>query len=68
MSSAYSFSLTKAMPLRIQLLTFKQHEESLRAVWAKFMHMATSGPPLSILEEMLMQHFIVGLKPESAHL
>jgi hypothetical protein len=68
MSSAYSFSLTKVMLLRIQLLTFKQHEVSLRAVWSRFMHMATSGPPHSILEDMLMQHFIGGLKTESAHL
>jgi hypothetical protein len=55
------------MPLRIQLLTFKQGEESLGAVWARFMQMATSGPPHSIPEEMLMQHFIGGLRPESAH-
>jgi hypothetical protein len=29
--------------------------------------MATSGPPHNIPEEMLMQHFVGGLKPESAH-
>ena len=31
------------------------------------MHLATSGPPHNVQEEMLMQHFIHGLNPESAH-
>jgi hypothetical protein len=31
------------------------------------MLMADSGPPHGILEEMLMQHFVGGLNPESAH-
>jgi hypothetical protein len=31
------------------------------------MQMANFGPPHSISEEMLMQHFIGGLNPESAH-
>jgi hypothetical protein len=55
------------MPLCIELLTLKQGEESLGATWARFMKMATSGPPHSIPEEMLMQHFVGGLKPESTH-
>jgi hypothetical protein len=63
----FFFPVTKVMPLRIQLLTFKQGEESLGAAWARFMLMATAGPPHSIPEEMLMQHFVGGLKPESAH-
>jgi hypothetical protein len=57
MSSAYSF-----FPV-----TFKQGEESLGAAWARFMQMATSGPPHSFPERMLMQHFVCGLKPKSAH-
>jgi hypothetical protein len=31
------------------------------------MHLVESGPPHQIPEEILMQHFIYGLKPESAH-
>ena len=53
-------------PRRIQLLTFEQGDnESLGAVWARFTHLATLGPPHKIVEEMLMQHFIYGLNPKS---
>ena len=31
------------------------------------MHLIESGPPHKIPKEILMQHFIYGLKPESAH-
>ena len=31
------------------------------------MHLVDSGPPHQMPEEMLMQHFFYGLKPESAH-
>ena len=31
------------------------------------MHLATSRPPHIIQEEMLMQHFVYGLNPESEH-
>jgi hypothetical protein len=63
----FFFPVTKVIPLRIQLLTFKQGEESLGAVWARFMLMADSGPPHGISEEMLTHHFVGGLNPESAH-
>jgi hypothetical protein len=63
----FFFHVTKVLPLRIQLLTFKQGEESLGAAWERFIQMANSGPPHSILEEMLMEHFIGCLSPESAH-
>ena len=56
----------KVISRRIQLLTFEQgNNESLGAAWARFMHLATSGPPHNIQEEMLMQHFVYGLNPES---
>ena len=46
------------IPRRIQLLTFEQgDDESLGAAWARFTHLATSGPP----------HKIYGLNPESEH-
>jgi hypothetical protein len=62
----FFFSVIK-ITLRVQLLIFKQGEESLGAAWERFILMANSRPPHGILEEMLMQHFIGGLKPESAH-
>ena len=56
------------IPRCIQLLTFEQGDsKSLGAAWALFMHLATSGPPHNIQEEMLMQHFVYGLNPESEH-
>ena len=37
----------------------------LGAAWARFTHIATSSPPHKIYEEMLMQHFIYDLNPET---
>ena len=48
-------------------MTFEQGDESLGVAWARFMHLVESGPPHQIPEEILMQHFIYGLKLESAH-
>ena len=31
------------------------------------MHLAISGPPHNIQEEMLMQHFVYSLNPKSEH-
>jgi hypothetical protein len=59
----FFFPVTKGFPLRAQLLTFKQGEESLGAAWERFMLMANSRPPHGIPEEMLMQHFVGGLQP-----
>ena len=64
----FFFPISKVIPHRMLLLSFKQDNgESLGAAWTRFMHLATSGPPHNIQEEMLMQHFIYGLNPESAH-
>ena len=64
----FFFPVSKVIPHLVQLLTFKQGDgESLGAAWARLMHLATSGPPNNILEEMLMQHFIYGLNLESEH-
>ena len=58
--------LCRHLGCHIQLLTFEHGDnESLGAAWARFTHLATSGPPHKIAEEMLMQHFIYGLNPES---
>ena len=48
-------------------MTFEQGDESLGVAWAIFMHLIESGPPHQIPEGILMQHFIYGLKSESAH-
>ena len=62
----FFFPIPKVIPRRIQLLTFEQGDnESLGAAWARFTHLATSGPPHKIDQEMLMQHFIYGLNPQS---
>ena len=62
------FPFPKVIPCRIQLLTFEQgNGESLKAAWARFIHLATSGPPHNINEEMLMQHFVYGLNSKSEH-
>jgi hypothetical protein len=41
----FVFPVTKVLPLHIQLLSFKQGEESLGVAWERFMQMANSGPP-----------------------
>ena len=64
----FFYPIPKVIPHRIQLLTFEQgNGESLKAAWARFIHLATSGPPHNINEEMLMQHFVYGLNSESEH-
>jgi hypothetical protein len=50
-----------------EVLNFAQKEgESLGAVWSRYNQLALSGPKLSILDAMFMQHFVHGLGPESA--
>ena len=63
----FFYHISKLIPHRKQLLSFEQGDESLGVAWARFMHLVDSGPPHQIPEEILMQHFIYGLKPESAH-
>jgi hypothetical protein len=42
----FFYPIPKVIPRRIQLLTFEQGEgESLGAAWARFIHLATFGPP-----------------------
>jgi len=62
----FFFPVPKMIPCRRQLLSFEQGDnESLGAAWARFSYLATSGPPHKISEEMLMQHFVYPLNPES---
>jgi hypothetical protein len=51
----------------MKFLIFSQKEgESLGAVWSRYNQLALSGPELSILEAMFMQHFVHGFGTESA--
>ena len=63
----FFYPISKLIAHRNQLMTFEQGDESLGVAWAIFMHLIESGPPHQILKEILMQHFIYGLKPESAY-
>ena len=63
----FFYPVSKVVPHRKQLLSFKQGDESLGVAWARFMHLVDSGPPHQMSEEILMQHFFYGHKPESAH-
>ena len=63
----FLYPISKVIPHRKQLLSFEQGDESLGVAWARFMHLVDSGPPQQMPEEILMQHFFYGLKPESAH-
>jgi hypothetical protein len=48
--------------LHNEVLNFAQKEgESLGAAWSRDNQLALSGPELSILYAMLMQHFVHGL-------
>ena len=64
----FFYTISKVIAHRNQLMTFKQDDESLGVAWARFMHLIESGPPNQISEEILMQHFIYGLKLESVHI
>ena len=63
----FFYPISKVIAHRNQLMTFEQGDESLGVAWARFMHLIESRPPHEIPEEILMQHFIYGLKPESAN-
>jgi len=63
----FFYPISKVIAHRKQLMSFEQGDESLGVAWARVMHLVDSGPPHQIPEEILMQHFIYGLKPESAH-
>ena len=63
----FFYPISKVIAHRNQLMTFEQGNESLGVAWARFMYLIESRPPHQIPEEILMQHFIYGLKPESAH-
>jgi hypothetical protein len=55
--------------LRTKVLTFEQEEkESLGVAWARFNDLVNCGPDLSIQDQMLLQHFYVGLSRKTAQL
>jgi hypothetical protein len=61
------FPLSMIIDLHNEVLNFAQKEgESLGAAWSKYNQPTLSGPELSILDAMFMQHFVHGLGTESA--
>jgi hypothetical protein len=61
------FPLSKIINLRNEVFNFAQKEgQSLGAAWFRYHQLALSGPELSILDAMFMQHFVHGLDTESA--
>jgi hypothetical protein len=63
----FFYPISKVIAHQNQLMKFEQGDESLGVAWARFLHLIESGPLHQISEEILMQHFIYGLKPESAY-
>jgi len=60
--------LSRICALRTEVLTFHQSNKELIGVaWAQFTLLVKSGPNLSLLEHLLLQHFYAGLDKESAH-
>jgi hypothetical protein len=61
------FPLSKIINLHNEVLNFVQKEgESLVAAWSRYNQLVFSGPELSILDAMFMQHFVHGLGTKSA--
>jgi hypothetical protein len=61
------FPTPQVVKLRRVVICFEQQKtKSLGAAWARFMKTVESGPDLSIVEPILLQHFRDGLEPESA--
>jgi hypothetical protein len=59
--------LSKIIDLRNEVLNFAQKEgESLGAAWSTYNQLALLGLELSILDAMIMQHFVHGLGMKSA--
>jgi hypothetical protein len=59
---AYNSSPPRVVKLRVEVLTFKQKKkESLGKAWERFNTPLSSGPDLTILEPILLQHFFMGL-------
>jgi hypothetical protein len=53
------FLLSKIIDLRNEVLNFAQKEgESLGEAWSRYNQLALSGPELSILDAIFMQHFV----------
>jgi hypothetical protein len=53
--------------LRIEVLTFKQHEEEpLDASWDHFNDLIITGLGLAIPDPILLQHFYLGLSKDNA--
>ena len=62
----YFYPLSKVVDLRLSILSSKQMDnESMSAYWERFDVLSKSGPNLAIPDQVLLQHFYVGLTIES---
>jgi hypothetical protein len=56
------FPISKIVCMLLEILSFtKKDNESLVAAWECFNNLVRSGPSLSILDHVLLQHFYIGL-------
>ncbi|GJN20518.1 hypothetical protein PR202_gb07907 [Eleusine coracana subsp. coracana] len=61
------FPFSKVLELPTKVINFQQQEqEPLGEAWERVNSYNTTGPNLRIPNFMLLQHFICGLRPESA--
>jgi hypothetical protein len=61
------FPISCIASLRKEILDFRQDEkENIGAAWARFSRLRHAGPDLSIPNDVLLQHFWLGLSKESA--
>jgi hypothetical protein len=59
------FTICKVLSLRIEVLNFRQLEEEPLAIsWDHFNELIVTGPDLTILDPILLQHFYVGLSKD----
>ena len=61
------FPISKVVSLRKEVLNFRQlEEESLGTSWDHINSLITTGPDIAISDPMILQHFYMGLRKDSA--
>ena len=59
------FPFPRVIAHRKEIIMFQQLEETLGAAWARFSSLIRFGPDLRLPDEVLLQHFYVGLDKDS---
>jgi hypothetical protein len=61
------YPLSRVAALRIEIFTVQQKEKkTLGAAWARFTNLINTGPNLSLPDQVLLNHFHLGLSKEAA--